>query len=266
MTVCSARTSLIALVAAFFVGFGLMFAPAVNAHDQLIGSNPEDGAELAQQPPWIELEFSGEVQELGSEIQVMHEGQDVYAGETAFDGTTVMGALPDDLGPGDYTIVWRVVSSDGHPISGEVNFAITDDGGAGGEVEGTEGAADEGTEGASEGAADEGVADESAAADEGSAATEGGAASEDAAATEGGEGSEGGAALGAATVDQQPTQGEERGSLESGEAQAASAGLSSPMIVLLGVGGLAVIVIVVALLMRKNRGLPGTEDGGTRNR
>ena len=33
----------------------------------------------------------------------------------------------------------------------------------------------------------------------------------------------------------------------------------SPMIVLLGVGALAVVVMVVLLLARKNKGLPGTE-------
>lgn len=217
MTVRSTRPSLFALVAALFVGLGLLFAPAAAAHDQLVSSNPEEGAELDSQPEWIELEFSGEVQEMGSEVQVMHNGENVSAGEIAVEGTTVSSALPDDLGAGEYTIVWRVVSSDGHPISGEIPFTIQDAGGAGGE-----------------------------------------SAAEN---TEEGEGP----GLGAGAVDEEPQLGgEQRGSLEEGEAENTSSGMSTPMIVLLGVGALAVVVMVVLLLMRKNKGLPGTEGDGRR--
>ncbi len=219
MTVRSSRMSLFALVAAFFVGLGLVFAPAATAHDQLVSSTPESGAELDSQPEWIELEFSGEVQEMGSEVQVMYEGENVSAGELTVDGTTVSSALPADLSAGEYTVVWRVVSSDGHPISGEIPFTITDGSGAGGE-----------------------------------AATEGEA-------SEGAEGAEGdGPQLGAGAVDEEPQLGgEQRGSLEEGDAEATSSGMSTPMIVLLGVGALAVVVMVVLLLARKNKGLPGTE-------
>jgi copper resistance protein C len=211
VTVRSTRFPLLALAAAFFVALGLMFAPAAVAHDQLISSSPEDGAELDQQPDWLELEFSGEIQELGSEIQVMENGErDVSAGEIAVEGTTLTSALPDDLKPGEYTVIWRVVSSDGHPISGEFTFTLKDEGGAGGAVESSDGP-------------------------------------------------ETGLGLGAGAVDEEPQQsGEDRGELESGDAQNTAGGMSTPMIVLLGVGALAIVVMVVLLLVRKNRGLPGT--------
>ncbi|RBP62911.1 hypothetical protein DFO66_11215 [Brevibacterium sanguinis] len=190
------------LVAAMSV---LAFAPA-SAHDQLVSSNPEDGAKLDQQPEWIEMTFSGEVQEVGSEVKVEIDGTDVSAGELAVDGTKLTVALPDNLKPGEYTVIWRVVSSDGHPISGEYGFTINDAEGAGGSVE-------QSTK----------------------------------------------AGLGGAVVDEPGKEVEDRG--EIGESTGGESGMSTPMIVLLAVGGLAIIIIVVLLMRRKTQGLPGTGNG-----
>lgn len=133
MTHRSALSLLLSAVLTLVIGtFGLMSASPAFAHDQLIGSNPKNGAKLDKQPEWLELEFSGNIQEIGNEIQVKHDGKDVSAGEIAVDGHKVKSALPDDLEPGDYEVVWRVVSEDGHPISGTVKFTIKDSNAAGG--------------------------------------------------------------------------------------------------------------------------------------
>lgn len=133
MTHRSALSLLLSAVLTLVIGsFGLMSASPALAHDQLIGSNPKNGAKLDKQPEWLELEFSGNIQDIGTEIQVMHEGKDVSAGEIAIEGRKVTSALPDDLAPGDYKVVWRVVSSDGHPISGTLEFTINDSNAAGG--------------------------------------------------------------------------------------------------------------------------------------
>lgn len=189
------------LVAALSV---FAFAPA-SAHDQLVSSNPEDGAELDQQPEWLEMTFSGNIQEVGSEVTVVVDGKDVSAGELTVEGKKLSVALPDDLKPGDYEVTWRVVSQDGHPISGDYAFTIKDSEGAGGAVE-------ESTK----------------------------------------------AGLGGGVVDEPGKDTGERG--EIGEASGSDSGMSTPMIVLLSVGGLAIIVIVVLLMRRKSQGLPGTKD------
>ncbi|PKY70823.1 copper resistance protein CopC [Brevibacterium ravenspurgense] len=138
------------------------------AHDQLIGSNPKQGAKLDKQPEWIELNYSGEIQDIGTEIRVERDGEDYSAGEITVEGRTVKSALPDDLKPGDYTIAWRVVSQDGHPISGTVEFTILDSAGSGGEVEGA------GDDEAADGAADKAEGDqESNASDQEKASEEG---------------------------------------------------------------------------------------------
>ncbi|WP_166969513.1 copper resistance CopC family protein [Brevibacterium atlanticum] len=196
------RMSFAALLVAAMSVFA--FAPAASAHDQLVSSNPEDGAELDQQPKWLEMTFSGNIQEVGSEVTVVVDGKDVSAGELTVKDKKLSVALPDDLKPGDYKVTWRVVSQDGHPISGDYSFAIKDSEGAGGSVE-------ESTK----------------------------------------------AGLGGGVVDEPGKNNEDRG--EIGESTGSDSGMSTPMIVLLSVGGLAIIVIVVLLMRRKSKGLPGTK-------
>ena len=140
MTHRSALSLLLSAVLTLAIGsFGLMSASPALAHDQLIGSNPKNGAQLDKQPEWLELEFSGNIQDVGTEIQVNHNGKDVSAGEITVEGRKVTSALPDDLEPGDYEIVWRVVSEDGHPVSGTVKFTIKDSNAAGGTTSENEG-------------------------------------------------------------------------------------------------------------------------------
>ena len=77
MTHRPALSLLLSAVLTLVIGsFGLMSASPALAHDQLIGSNPKNGAQLDKQPEWLELEFSGNIQEVGTEIQVNHNGKD----------------------------------------------------------------------------------------------------------------------------------------------------------------------------------------------
>lgn len=165
------RSSLSRLLAAvLFACLALAFGSVpAQAHDQLIGSNPKQGAKLDKQPEWIELNYSGEIQDIGTEIRVKRDGEDYSAGEITVEGRTVKSALPDDLKPGDYTIAWRVVSQDGHPISGTVEFTILDSAGSGGEVEGA------GDDEAADGAADKAEGDQQSNASDQEKASEEGA-------------------------------------------------------------------------------------------
>ena len=212
MTIRTFSTSLLAIVAAVALGFTLLWSAPASAHDRLVSSNPEHGEELDEQPDWLEMEFSGQLQQVGAEIKVMHDGTDVSAGEITIEDRTLKSALPDDLKPGAYTVNWRVVSEDGHPISGTFDFTLKDDGSGGGEAESGD-------------------------------STEGAATGEES------------AGLGGSAVDAPDRESQDRGELTSDEA----GGMSMPMMILLGIGGLAVLALVVLLLMRKRQGLPGTE-------
>src|SRR5699024_10824890 len=46
--------------------------------------------------------------------------------------------LADDLPAGEYSVDWRVVSADGHPISGEFTFTVTEQAAVGDSPESTD--------------------------------------------------------------------------------------------------------------------------------
>ena len=117
-------------------------APA-QAHDRLVSSDPESGATLDSAPEEIGLTFSANVQDIGGSVDLTDaDGEKVSVGSPEVDGTTVTTAVEDDLSAGDYEVRWRVVSSDGHAISGVVDFTVEGD-------EGDEGSSDEGSDSAS---------------------------------------------------------------------------------------------------------------------
>lgn len=128
VTTSRPRSFLTAVLAALMV-----LAPGVvSAHDELIGSLPEDGEDVVA-PEEVRLTFSGQIADIGLAVQVTDEsGRDVTEGEPVVDGTDVVQALVADLAPGDYEVVWRVTSSDGHPISGDLDFEVEVDEGASG--------------------------------------------------------------------------------------------------------------------------------------
>ncbi|MEJ5867400.1 copper resistance CopC family protein [Pseudokineococcus sp. 5B2Z-1] len=105
-------------------GLVVVGAPAASAHDRLIGSDPESGGVLDAVPAEAVLTFSSEVQELGTVLELQAADGSSIAGETAVSGRDVSVPLPSDLPSGEYAVVYRVTSSDGHPISGEIPFSL----------------------------------------------------------------------------------------------------------------------------------------------
>lgn len=118
-------STLAAFILALAIGVGLpLGGSAAEAHDQLIRSTPESGAVLDAAPTEASLVFSGTISELGSEVALLRGGAPVeLSDELKVDGAEVKVALPA-LEDGAYELNWRVVSSDGHPISGTVPFTI----------------------------------------------------------------------------------------------------------------------------------------------
>lgn len=127
------------------------------AHDVLLESDPADGATLESSPTRIVLTFSNEPQPQYAQVVIADaEGTVVLDDEPAYDGTTVSLMLDDPLPPGEYSVEWRVVSSDAHPIEGALGFAVN------GEAEALSGADVEATAPTgSASAVEEGSADES---------------------------------------------------------------------------------------------------------
>ena len=105
----------------------LSTAPAARAHDALVDSEPRTGAALDAGPAFVRLDFAADVLTVGAAIIVADDaGTPWQDGEPVLDGSSVSVPLLPDLPDGTYEVRWRVVSSDGHPISGLIPFMVGD--------------------------------------------------------------------------------------------------------------------------------------------
>ncbi len=110
---------------------GIALAPiSASAHDKLLGSDPVDGSIVDAFPATLSLEFSDKPIDVGATVAVLDaEGRD-YAGDLTFDGNVVTAQLGDAPTGANYQVQWRVISSDGHAISGAFEFGVGDTSGA----------------------------------------------------------------------------------------------------------------------------------------
>ena len=105
----------------------LLMAPApAFAHDALEGSAPTSGATVATEPGEVRLDFSDRPLGVGAEIRVTDpSGTNVSDGAPEVVDRSVHQKLRAGGPAGTYTVVWRVVSSDSHPIEGTLTFTVT---------------------------------------------------------------------------------------------------------------------------------------------
>jgi hypothetical protein len=118
------RTGAILLAA----GLALVIsAGPASAHDVLESSDPPDGATLAGGPAKVTLTFDLPVQREFATVTVTGPGRTRWEqpGDPAVDAERIsVGVRP--LGPaGTYTVAYRIVSDDGHPVSGTVRFTLS---------------------------------------------------------------------------------------------------------------------------------------------
>lgn len=117
------------LVASLLLTAGAMLGLAVPAfaHNVLVGSDPKDGASVEVGPTTVTLTFDLPIQNIDSNvITVNGPGGTRWEGGTATVKSNVMTAPVRPLGAaGDYTIGYRILSADGHPVSGSVKFTLT---------------------------------------------------------------------------------------------------------------------------------------------
>lgn len=123
MTPALRRGGVVTVVAALLL---LLTVGTAAAHSRLEGSDPPDGASLAAGPTKVSLRFNEQVQQGFATVTVVGPGNTAWQdGATTTAGDTVSVAVKP-LGPaGVYRIGYRVVSEDGHPVTGSVSFTLT---------------------------------------------------------------------------------------------------------------------------------------------
>lgn len=121
MTFPARRLGPITALAAFPILF--LAAPA-SAHTALTGSDPDDGARIPA-PARVTLTFNEAIR--SARVVVRPEGAQaqVQKGSATVEGDAVVQKVKTGLPDGRYTIGYRVISADGHPVTGVLSFTVT---------------------------------------------------------------------------------------------------------------------------------------------
>ncbi|MCR2827511.1 copper resistance CopC family protein [Microbacterium sp. zg.Y909] len=105
----------------------LAAAGPASAHDELSSSSPAADERLETAPASVSLEFTADVMQVGALVMIADaDGGDWAAGEPVVEYSTVTVPVEEGMPEGGYEVRWRVVSSDGHPISGVIPFTVGD--------------------------------------------------------------------------------------------------------------------------------------------
>lgn len=115
---------------AIMVGVALvLFTPrTATAHLGLKSSTPAHGAHLAAVPRALRLTFTQAVEGALARLRLVGpSGADVPISplrQPADSGDIVIADIPGPLVAGSYSIDWRVVGKDGHPVRGTITFTV----------------------------------------------------------------------------------------------------------------------------------------------
>jgi methionine-rich copper-binding protein CopC len=123
-TTAALRGALIATL----TGVAVLFAPTpAGAHSVLADSTPEEGEVLTELPEAFSVTANEPVLDLGGQgvfLLQIRDATGAYYGDGCVEVVdATMSATPALGASGEYTMIWQVVSSDGHPVSGEVHFS-----------------------------------------------------------------------------------------------------------------------------------------------
>lgn len=104
----------------------LLIVARASAHAELRRTDPADGAVLTSAPEQVLLEFNEAVRPVPGANRVLDSSGRAVADRVEQDGSgrLVLILLPGALSEDVYTVTWRVISADGHPVGGALVFTI----------------------------------------------------------------------------------------------------------------------------------------------
>jgi hypothetical protein len=100
-------------------------ARPASAHNSLESTTPAAGSTVDRPPDAVTLTFDEPVgQRFGVVVVTGPDGKTYQRGSLQVSGSTATQPLQGSGPAGRYRVAWRVVSADGHPISGEFSFRV----------------------------------------------------------------------------------------------------------------------------------------------
>lgn len=117
------RILVVGVLAAVTLGLAAIAAPTAVAHSELVSSDPADGATLDAPPQTVTFTFNEPL--LPDFVRFVGTDPTGETGELpvgSVEGSTATIDWPAGAPGGEWTVSYRVVSQDGHPIEGGITF------------------------------------------------------------------------------------------------------------------------------------------------
>lgn len=101
------------------------FTTTVSAHTGLTSSSPARGTEVTEDVYEIVLEFNSKI-ESTSTVRVFDESkEEIIISTTQVSGNRMKGGFLAPLNNGTYSVEWKIIGTDGHPITGTYSFVVS---------------------------------------------------------------------------------------------------------------------------------------------
>jgi len=104
--------------------FVVVLAAPADAHASLVASSPEQGQRLHRAPDKVSFTFDQNIRDPAYVAVTGPDGTSLTSGDPQLLGPVVSQQLRSTTSTGTYTIAYRVISADGHPVAGQVTFAV----------------------------------------------------------------------------------------------------------------------------------------------
>ncbi|MFM1985549.1 MAG: hypothetical protein RLZZ295_715, partial [Actinomycetota bacterium] len=120
------------LVSLCLAGLALFSSPVASAHGEIVSTFPEQYSNATPIPAEVWIEFDGNLQTLdGQSINTIDvvdaTGLTVSYGDPVIEGGKISTKLSGQSAPGVFTVNYRIVSEDGHPVEGSYTFNASPD-------------------------------------------------------------------------------------------------------------------------------------------
>ncbi len=107
------------------LGLVPLAASASQAHSQLVSSTPTNGATLATAPTQVSFTFDENLLPDLDTISINTElGENVASKQIEPVANSLSIPWPSTITSGTYQVAYRIVSGDGHPVTGAITFTI----------------------------------------------------------------------------------------------------------------------------------------------
>ena len=115
------------LIALCLAGLAFLSSPIASAHGEIVSTFPEQYTNATPIPTQVWIEFDGNLQTLDGQVintidVVDSTGLTVSYGDPIIEGGKISTKLSGQSAPGVFTVNYRIVSEDGHPVEGSYTF------------------------------------------------------------------------------------------------------------------------------------------------